>query len=84
VSPAWDVWAIGVIAFEMLAARHPFRREISLAGADSGILSAGPAGGSPEMSAAAAAFFRTVLSPDLAVRPSAPLEFLETCERVLM
>ena len=28
VSPAWDIWALGVITHEMLTGHHPFRRSI--------------------------------------------------------
>ena len=28
VNPAWDVWAVSVIAYEMLTGRHPFRRAV--------------------------------------------------------
>ena len=31
VNPGWDVWAIGVIAYEMLTATHPFRRKVAFA-----------------------------------------------------
>ena len=28
VSPSWDLWALAVMAYEMLTARHPFRRTV--------------------------------------------------------
>ena len=28
VSPAWDIWALGVITHEMLTGHHPFRRSV--------------------------------------------------------
>ena len=28
INPAWDVWAVSVIAYEMLTGRHPFRRAV--------------------------------------------------------
>ena len=32
--PAWDIWALGVIAYEMLTRSHPFRRRVSFGGSD--------------------------------------------------
>ena len=34
VDPGWDVWAVSVIAYEMLTGRHPFRRTVPFAGDD--------------------------------------------------
>ena len=32
VNPEWDIWAVGVIAYEMLTGSHPFRRTVAFAG----------------------------------------------------
>ena len=32
VDPAWDIWALAVIAYEMLTGGHPFRRTLVFAG----------------------------------------------------
>ena len=29
--PAWDVWAVSIIAYEMLTGRHPFRQAVGFA-----------------------------------------------------
>ena len=42
VNPGWDVWAIGVIAYEMLTATHPFRRKVAFAGDDTDGHGGGP------------------------------------------
>jgi tRNA A-37 threonylcarbamoyl transferase component Bud32 len=59
-SASWDVWALGVIAHEMLTARHPF--------AD-----AGPPPTAP-LTPPLERFFRDALSPDPAHRPSTARE----------
>ncbi len=84
VSPSWDVWAISVIAYEMLTASHPFRRTIAFdsdaAGQDATTVHQPH---TPGLSDAGAAFFRAALSPERALRPSEAVVFLETCERAL-
>ena len=81
VSPAWDVWALSVITYEMLTGSHPFRRQVSLPGDPTvpGLALNGP--DRPELSEAALAFFRTALAPDRALRPADALAFLASCER---
>jgi hypothetical protein len=85
VSPSWDVWALGVIAYEMLTAGHPFRRTIAVADARLQSVAPGSVSG-PQHAAlpdAAAAFFDQALSSDRTRRPASPLEFLAACEKVL-
>jgi hypothetical protein len=85
VNPGWDVWAIGVIAYEMLTASHPFRREVAFAGEDTAAdLATADRQQTPRLSAAAAAFFRTALSTERALRPADALAFLAACEQVLL
>jgi serine/threonine-protein kinase len=86
VSPSWDIWALGVIAYEMLTANHPFRRTITVA--DDGMEAARtPTGiGPPEgsLSDAASGFFDRTLSSDRTRRPGNAMEFLVAYERVLV
>ena len=85
VDPAWDVWAVGVIAYEMLTARHPFRRTVAFIGDETvTALAFTDAHDTPQLAEAAAAFFRTALSTDRASRPGTALEFLGACEQVLV
>ncbi len=85
VSPAWDVWALGVIAFEMLAARHPFRTKVEFVGnetvADQAVIDRLQ---SPHLSESAIGFFRVALSPERALRPADALGFLAACEQALL
>jgi hypothetical protein len=84
VNPGWDVWAIGVIAYEMLTATHPFRRNVAFV-ADATMADLNPFDrtGTPRMPDSAANFFRTALSADRALRPSDPIRFLEAYEQAL-
>ena len=85
VDPGWDVWAVGVIAYEMLTARHPFRRTVAFIGHDTvTALAVADAQDAPQLAEATAAFFRTALSTERARRPGTALEFLEACEQVLV
>ncbi|HUE84837.1 MAG TPA: serine/threonine-protein kinase, partial [Vicinamibacterales bacterium] len=82
VNPGWDVWAMSVIAYEMLTGSHPFRHNATFGSTPSSDLT-----GSREpgvvLSDAARAFFRTALSTDRALRPSRAAGFLAACEQAL-
>ena len=85
VSPGWDLWALGVIAYEMLTANHPFRRTLAFAGEDTVTdLAVNYSGQTAQLSETAAAFFRAALSSERALRPGEALGFLEACEQALL
>ena len=85
VSPSWDVWAVAVMAYEMLTASHPFRRQVAFVAdatmADITMLDRKEA---PRLTESAVNFFRTALSSDRALRPGDPLRFLDACEQALL
>jgi eukaryotic-like serine/threonine-protein kinase len=83
VSPAWDVWALGVITYEMLTRSHPFRRRVTFGGvdaADAQAITVPVAPVHPDLSEPAAAFFRRALSSERELRPQDPLAFLQELE----
>ena len=85
VNPEWDIWAVSVIAYEMLTGSHPFRRTVAFAGDDTVAALAVSAGQErPQLPEAVAAFFRAALSTERARRPREALEFLGACEQVLV
>ncbi len=86
--PAWDIWALAVIAYEMLTGVHPFRRQVVFAAAaespdleTAASVSPGPAG--PTLPEGLTAFFRSALSTDRGTRPGDAAVFLRACEQVL-
>ena len=85
VSPSWDLWAIAVIAYEMLTATRPYRRTVGFVGdetaSDLGILNGLE---NPQLTESAGVFFRAALSSERAFRPREALGFLEACEQALM
>jgi len=84
VNPGWDVWAIGVIAYEMLTATHPFRRKVAFAADVTDVtVAVRDLPESPQISEPAAAFFRAALSTDPTLRPDEALAFLAACEQAL-
>jgi serine/threonine-protein kinase len=74
--PSWDLWALAVIAFEMLCGAHPFA---SLPGGPAGIADPRfahlPGGVQP--------FFARALSLDRAARPESASMFLAQLQRSL-
>ena len=85
-SPGWDVWALSVIAYEMLTAAHPFRRKVILGSDQTMTDLAAIVDGQqmPLLSEAAASFFRTAFSTERVLRPADALRFLDACEQVLL
>jgi serine/threonine protein kinase len=69
-----DIWAIGVIAVELLLKRHPFTSILDLAGYVHGTKGLELSGrGDAPLSHACVDFLRSMLSPSPANRPSAQL-----------
>jgi serine/threonine-protein kinase len=85
VNPGWDLWALAVIAYEMLTGTHPFRRRLDLPLGpidDAGLPGRGD--GAPTLSEDASAFFRTALSSERTLRPAEPQAFLLGIEHALV
>jgi eukaryotic-like serine/threonine-protein kinase len=85
-APAWDVWALAVLAFEMLTGRHPFESTVRLGGTPpAGLAGAegGPGGSLAVFGGDCAAFFASALAVDPGARPATATEFSAGLERGL-
>ena len=83
VSPAWDIWALGVITHEMLTGRHPFRRSITFGGDEPLVADTATSAMSPSLPDAITALLGAALSSQQAPRPKDALDFLRAFEQVL-
>ena len=83
VSPGWDVWAVGVIAYEMVTGRHPFRQAVGFGYAGYQGATADEHGGRRSLPPRLDGFFRRALSRNPSERPANADEFLTTIEQVL-
>jgi len=84
VSRSWDVWALTVVAYEMLTGRHPFRRGVAVGMPEDAtdIAAHGGVDHAP-LPRCVQAFFHRALAPDRAQRPPDPDTFLADIEQVL-
>jgi eukaryotic-like serine/threonine-protein kinase len=83
VSRSWDVWALSVVAYEMLTGRHPFRCGVTVGMAESGYIAADDREQDRPMPHRVQAFFHRALSPDRGQRAPDADTFLADIERVL-
>jgi serine/threonine-protein kinase len=84
VNPAWDVWAVSIIAYEMLTGRHPFREAVGFGAArHSDDRPTAEHGGRPELPPSIDAFLRRALSRNRSDRPANADDFLAGIEQVL-
>jgi len=88
VQPAWDIWALAVIAYEMFTGGHPFHRTMVFAadpGSPDSETAVGVTPGAPAhpLPDRLTMFFSTALSTNRANRPADAAIFLRACEQAL-
>lgn len=83
VSPGWDIWALAVIAYEMVVGVHPFRGGHPVRVDANPQLSGSAGQGQPPVPQELNAFFRRALSPLRERRPRDAAEFVTDFEQVL-
>jgi serine/threonine-protein kinase len=79
--PSWDLWALAVIAFEMLSGSHPFASVTSVL--DVGMRVSGFDPRSANLPSGCQQFFARALALNRAARPESPAVFLAELERSL-
>ena len=79
--PSWDLWALAIIAFEMLSGSHPFASVTSVL--DIGMKVSGFDPRSANLPSGCQPFFARALALNRAARPESPAVFLAELERSL-
>jgi serine/threonine protein kinase len=83
VTPGWDLWALTVIAYEILTGSHPFRRAVAFSSGEPVLPPLSRRLEHSNLSEAGVEFFRAALSTECGRRPPDALSFLAALEEVL-
>ena len=79
----WDLWALAVVAFEMLTGSHPFASSVGSRSEAAFGSSADPSVEAPALSPSARAFFERAFALDSSCRPRSVRQLIEELERAL-